>query len=185
MNLCQLWRLNFFSAFYKGFIPTPFPILCHSVIPRCSPGTLRASRASAERVPRECRASAEQACARTHPYYTKYVVIKMIRSGRRVVVVTKLDLLFYIMEKMKSVVWYTIYMALPVDDWAEPSQADSAWLGKLGLVLLGSVFSWNTEPSLTKIICTLWADFQVEATKKLNIFYNELINFQNIHFFIC
>ena len=54
------------------------------------------------------RASAEQACARTHPYYTKYVVIKMIRSGRRVVVVTKLDLLFYIMEKMKSVMWYTI-----------------------------------------------------------------------------
>ena len=65
---------------------------------------------SAEQVP------SERASAKTHHYYTKYVVIKMIRSWRRVVVVTKLDLLFYIMEKMKSVVWYTIYMALPVDD---------------------------------------------------------------------
>ena len=46
--------------------------------------------------------------------------MKMIRSGRRVVVVTKLDLLFYIIEKMKSVVWYTLYMVLQyIDDKCE------------------------------------------------------------------
>ena len=66
---------------------------------------------------------------------------------------------------------YTTSVAVVVSGW--PSQAES---GRLCLVLLSSVFSWA--------LLIIWADFQVEATENLKKFYNELFDFQNIHFSI-